>query len=105
MTLYHLLSADGSAFDLPITPFTFLSNNSEACLDIRVINDTTAQGNRSVSLGVKSQDSQFLVNGDVTNITFLDEQGNIMYLLTDLYYLYLAMKTKNISLLLSNLIP
>ena len=68
------------AFDLPSQPVSFDRDSVLVCTVLTVINDTTAQGDRSVLLGVEARLSEFQVLGDITTITFLDEQGYCMTL-------------------------
>lgn len=52
------------------------SDQSYDCISLTVINDTTAHGDRTAVLGVKSLRTDITISDDIfTTITFLDEQG------------------------------
>ena len=67
----------GVAFELPTQPLHFNIEQSYDCGTLTVINDTTAHGDRSIMLGVMSNQSDISIsiNTTTTTVLFLDEQS------------------------------
>ena len=65
----------GVAFELPDQPVILNSEQSYDCFSLTVINDTTAHGDRTAVLGVKSLRTDITIDDISTTITFLDEQS------------------------------
>ena len=67
--------SDGVALVLPSGPLIFDRNTTSVCVALRVIDNPAPQGDLTIRLGLKIEDSQFRIISNNVTITFLDQPG------------------------------